>query len=287
MIKTNRWGLMVVIICCVLLLMNISKLRDIRISLKGIQNLQADTNSMKVNNLERLIVPARRLKIGNRIKMPRKGTAGKMWEIKDLYHIMVPMSDIEDISYFKSFYNDLEMEVICDGNNRRDGCDSYLEDEYVYDTLREKTRDMFQRYCESGQKHKVIAKMDCDTIIIDKEYFYKVIKFMADNGDKPMYYGNPLYRDYGGISMGGNFYAINEKAIEHLCSCKMEISDVSAEDLWFGDVMNNCTISKNLQGINRINYIFNDGRKILHKNYNAKGVSLELGRNINNDEESY
>ncbi|PVV03046.1 hypothetical protein BB560_002488 [Smittium megazygosporum] len=101
-----------------------------------------------------------------------------------------------------------------------------------------------------------------------------------DNGDKPIYYGNPLYRDYGGISMGGNFYALNQKAIEHLCSCKIELSDVVPEDRWFGDVINNCTQSKNLEGIHNINYMINDMSKILHKKYSEKGVSLQLGRNV-------
>ncbi|PVV03232.1 hypothetical protein BB560_002301 [Smittium megazygosporum] len=230
-----------------------------------------------------LVVNDKNLKIGNRIRLPEFDVVGNMWDLRGQYHIMVPMSKIEDISFFKSFYSDLETETICDIGDNREGCDSYLDKAYTYNTLKEKTRDMFRKYCNSGQKHKLVAKMDYDAIIIDKQYFYKVLKFMMDNSDKPMYYGNPFYRYYGGVSMGGNFYAINEKAIEHLCSCEMELSDVFAEDLWFGDVINNCTISKNLEGFDRINYIFNDGRKILHKNYNAKGVSLKLGRNINND----
>ncbi|PVU84889.1 hypothetical protein BB560_007232 [Smittium megazygosporum] len=231
-----------------------------------------------------LIVNDDELKIGNRIRLPKFKAEGDLWDLKGLYHIMVPMSKIEDIKYFKSFYSDLETEMICDGGNKRNGCDSYLKKEYDYFSLKHKTRDIFRRYCNSGQKHKVVAKMDFDTIVIDKKYLYNVLKFMIDNSDRPIYYGNPFLRDYGGVSMGGNFYALNQKAMEYLCSCKMELSDVFAEDLWFGDVINNCTISKNLEGIDRINYLYNDNNKIIHKDYDAKGVSLRLGRNINNDD---
>ncbi|PVU97031.1 hypothetical protein BB560_005774 [Smittium megazygosporum] len=280
MIRNKYLATLLFLVCCIILYINTRSFNKVKELERSVEI--EPQNFLSDDEFKNIVINDKKLKIGNRIKLPDTKPDGDLYDLKGQYHIMVPMSSIEDIKFFKSFYNDLETETICDLGDDRDGCDSYLDKKYNYYTLKQKTRDLFQKYCSSGQKHKLVAKMDYDAIIIDKQYFYKVLKFMMDNSDKPMYYGNPFYRDYGGISMGGNFYALNQKAMEYLCSCKMELSDVLAEDLWFGDVINNCTISKNLEGFDRINYIFNDQSKILHKNYNAKGVSLKLGRNINN-----
>ncbi|PVU96545.1 hypothetical protein BB561_001105 [Smittium simulii] len=220
----------------------------------------------------------KRLVSGRIIKLPEDLPDGRIIDLFDEYLFMVPMSKYEDIEFFKNFYSDLNTLIICDVDDNRDECDVNMESSYNYYTLREKTHDIFSKYCKFGKTHKLVAKMDFDAII-NKQYLYKVVKFMADNSDKRMYYGNAFFEPTG-IAMGGNFYALTEALLLDYCSCKTPLAYTQAEDLWFGRTINTCVKSKNLTEDEQINYIRNDGTKILHKNYVSNGVKLKLGKEV-------
>ncbi|PVU93497.1 hypothetical protein BB561_003251 [Smittium simulii] len=218
-----------------------------------------------------------RLEKGRVIRLPNLPT-GKIIDLYDEYLIMVPMSKYEDIDFFKNFYSDLNTLIICDIDDKREGCDVNMESTYNYNTLREKTHDIFSKYCKFGKTHKFLAKMDFDAII-NKQYLYKVVKFMADNSDKRMYFGNAFFESTG-IAMGGNFYALTERLVLDYCSCDTPLDHNNAEDLWFGRTINTCVKSKNLTDDEQIYFIRNDGSKIIHKDYVTNGVKLKLGKEV-------
>ncbi|PVV01083.1 hypothetical protein BB560_004514 [Smittium megazygosporum] len=227
-----------------------------------------------------IVVPDSRIQRGFQIKLPKKteGNNGKVYELYNDYIILVPMSKYEDVDFFKNFlHNDLNIFIVCDKDDFRAGCDANLDSNYSYTTLREKTHDMFSKYCMLGRTHNMVAKMDFDAII-NKDYLFGLTKFISDNKEKRIYYGNPFFRK-NGVAMGGNFYALSKQLMKDFCSCEhSRSSGALAEDLWFGETLNNCIIQKNFSGTDAILHLFNNQDKILHKVYSSNGVSLSLGR---------
>ncbi|OMJ20581.1 hypothetical protein AYI70_g4017 [Smittium culicis] len=119
--------------------------------------------------------------------------------------------------------------------------------------------------------------MDFDAIL-DKNYVHGVLKFIADNHHKYIYYGNLITR-YDTVFNGGNFYALSSSLFRHYCNCHVESPDSFEEDLWFGSVIKECLDAKSQY--KNLYYMQNDITKILHKEYFASGVQLKLGRKVN------
>ncbi|OLY79505.1 hypothetical protein AYI68_g6424 [Smittium mucronatum] len=208
-------------------------------------------------------------------KLPEKyyGPA-RIIDLYDQYQIIVPISKWDSIKFLKNFYSDLNIKVYCDADDNRDECDIRSNQTFDYYQLSNKTFDMFNYACKNLQGYKFYAKMDFDTYL-DKSYVYGVIKFVSDNSDRRIYYGNPILRS-GRIFNGGNFYAISGSLFRDYCSCDIRHPLHPYEDEWYGEVIKLCFNSKNYKNKNLI-YMKNDETKILHKHYNDDGVDLKLG----------
>ncbi|OLY82875.1 hypothetical protein AYI68_g2991 [Smittium mucronatum] len=209
------------------------------------------------------------------LKLPREyyGPA-KIIDLYDQYQIIIPISKYESISYLKNFYSDMNILTFCDFDDDRPECDIRSHQNYDYIHLSNKTLDMFDFACKNLPGYKFYAKMDFDTYV-DKSYLSGVIKFIADNADKNIYYGNPILR-HGRVFNGGNFYALSGSLFRDYCSCNIHLPKNYNEDEWFGDVLNRCFYSKNPHGTN-LYYMYNDMNKILHKSFTDGGVSITLG----------
>ncbi|OMJ19329.1 hypothetical protein AYI69_g6667 [Smittium culicis] len=214
----------------------------------------------------------------NTIKLPKEyyGPA-KVVDIIDEYQIMVPITTQESITFLNNMYSDMNILTFCDKDDGRNGCDIVSKNKYQYSTLTKKTFDMFNYTCNNLKKYKVYAKMDFDAYV-DKSYIHGVLKFMADNSDKYIYYGNPILRN-GNVFNGGNFYALSGAAFEEYCSCNLLSPDYYTEDQWFGDAVRLCLKEKHPE--KPIYYMLNDMDKVLHKEYKDIGVDVKLGRKIN------
>ncbi|OLY82963.1 hypothetical protein AYI68_g2908 [Smittium mucronatum] len=212
----------------------------------------------------------------NFIKLPEKFyVPGRIIDLYYQYQIIVPISKRESITFLKNFYSDLNVKVYCDVDDYRDGCDIRSDKSYKYHQLSYKTFDMFNYVCKNFEDFKIYAKMDFDAYI-DKNYVYGVLKFISDNSERMIYYGNPILRN-GKVFNGGNFYAISGSLFRDYCSCKIHPPKKPNEDEWFGEVLNNCFYSKNYINETLI-YMKNDMTKILHKHYTDDGVDIKLGR---------
>ncbi|PWA00997.1 hypothetical protein BB558_002931 [Smittium angustum] len=62
--------------------------------------------------------------------------------------------------------------------------------------------------------------------------------------------------------------------------CDIPEPDNWAEDYWFGRELEKCVKSKNPGKLEGTLHVINDMSKILHKEYTDIGVSLKLGRNV-------
>ncbi|OLY84855.1 hypothetical protein AYI68_g972 [Smittium mucronatum] len=205
---------------------------------------------------------------------------GQLTDLGQDYLIMVPLSKVENIVFLRNFYSDLNLVVICDADDNREGCDYHLKGNYEYGTLGQKTFDLFDFACKNFPGYKLYAKMDFDAYL-DKNYVHGVLKFMMDNIDKRIYYGNPYMKhEHMIVFMGGNFYALNAPLMADYCSCKIPDPDMFFEDEWYGHVLTNCTRSIKDGKDHEIHYMYNNMDKILHKEYKAQGVHVKLGRNI-------
>ncbi|OLY84417.1 hypothetical protein AYI68_g1418 [Smittium mucronatum] len=220
-------------------------------------------------------------KFVNYVRLPKEYYGpGKLSDLGEEYLVMVPISKVEDIVFLKNFYSDLNIKVICDLDDPREECDHHLPGNYKYGSLDKKTFDLFKYACENFKGYKMYAKMDFDAYL-DKNYAYGVIKFMMDNSDKRIYYGNPyMDKKVKKVFMGGNFYAITSPLMADYCSCNIPTPMSVPEDEWYGNVLTDCTKELNDGKNHQIQYMYNDMKKILHKEYRSSGVHLRLGRGV-------
>ncbi|OMJ12724.1 hypothetical protein AYI70_g8942 [Smittium culicis] len=127
--------------------------------------------------------------------------------------------------------------------------------------------------------------MDFDAYL-DKKYVRNVLKFMIDNSEKRIYYGNPyMKKENNVVFMGGNFYAFTQTLLNDYCTCKIPNIDMDYEDEWFGNVLSACTKSLDGGQKKEIKFMYNDMSKILHREYKGKGVELKLGRLVYDKED--
>ncbi|PWA00770.1 hypothetical protein BB558_003203 [Smittium angustum] len=197
--------------------------------------------------------------------------------LREQYLIMVPISKQESIGFFKNVYSDLNILIVCDADDNRSECDLQLNGNYEYKLLSHKIKEMLSVACNNLKGYKMYAKMDFDAYL-KKDYVANLIKFLIDNNERRIYYGNPIIRE-DHLFMSGNFYAFTEQLFNDYCSCKIPRPDVWNEDYWFGKELEKCVKSKNLTKTEGTLHIINDQSKILHKKYTDIGVSLKLGRN--------
>lgn len=248
-------------------------------SVKNQKVQKANSWYMTDKEFEETIVEAKGLAYGNKIEMPKYNYTMNMLEIYNDYLLLVPLSGFEDIRFYKSIYRDMNMLFICDKGDERNGCDIYLDKTYDSSTLKEKTFEIFESYCLQEKQFKVVAKVDSGSII-DKFYLYQIVKFMADNSDKRIYFGNPVYLDFG-AAMTSRFYAMTQSLMDEYCSCEHPLLDVESEDMWFGKTLNNCLKSKNYKTGNSINLLTCDLKYIEHNTLEHPGVSIKIGSDIN------
>ncbi|PVV03047.1 hypothetical protein BB560_002489 [Smittium megazygosporum] len=156
--RNNYIAILLILLCFIMIFINTSGVYNIQRSDSAVE--KKPNYFFSEDEFKKLMINDTKLKMGNEISLPKLEADGELWDLKDQYHIMVPLSDIEDIAFFKSFYNDLEVEIVCDKNDKRKSCDRHLSDNYSYYTLNKKTHELFQGYCNSEIKHKIIAKMD-------------------------------------------------------------------------------------------------------------------------------
>ncbi|OMJ08430.1 hypothetical protein AYI70_g11557 [Smittium culicis] len=198
------------------------------------------------------------------------------------YLIMVPISKIESITFLRNFYSDLNLLVMCDSDDTRPGCDHHLPGKYEYGTLNMKTFDLIQYACKNFPGYKMYAKMDFDAYL-NKDYLHGVIKFISDNNDKRIYYGNSfMSKEYHVVFMGGNFYAVSGLLMQDLCTCGIPLPDMYLEDHWFGVVVANCT-TRFKDDKHEVHYMYNNGDMIRHKEYKDDGVLVKLGRHVKHE----
>ncbi|PVU88225.1 hypothetical protein BB559_005682 [Furculomyces boomerangus] len=169
---------------------------------------------------------------------------------------MIPISKQESIEFFKNLYSDRNVMTICDADDNRKECDLRLTGNYQYNTLPQKVKEMLSVACNSLRGYKMYAKMDFDAYM-KKDYVAKVIKFLTDNNERRIYYGNPIYR-HDQFFMGGNFYAFTEQLFNDYCSCDIPEPDNWAEDYWFGRELEKCVKSKNPGKLEGTLHVIND-----------------------------
>ncbi|OMJ12725.1 hypothetical protein AYI70_g8943 [Smittium culicis] len=189
------------------------------------------------------------------------------------------MSKEESISYLKNVYSDLNIVTLCDFDDKRSGCDHHLPKNYTYDNLNEKMFDIFNYTCRNFPGYKVYAKMDFDAYV-NKSYATSVLKFMIDNSEKRIYYGNPFKKSENIVFMGGHFYAFTVPLLNNYCKCNVKKPEMFYEDEWLGHTLNNCTRLLNNGKSNLIHYMYMEEDKILHKEARFKGVKLDMGHTV-------
>ncbi|OLY81296.1 hypothetical protein AYI68_g4605 [Smittium mucronatum] len=191
--------------------------------------------------------------------------------------VAIPVSPKEDIEWLKNVYSDLNFVTFCDKDDLREQCVYRMDENYEYENLSRKTRDIFNILCRSLDEYKAFAKLDFDTLL-DKEYIYSVFSFLLENHSRLLYFGSPMSCAGGSyVSMNGQFYAISHGILSKYCNCDTSNDWISSEDFWFGHIIHKCTSRGGILNINSIeNYKIN-GSKIFHKGYNANGVVLSMG----------
>ncbi|OMJ08719.1 hypothetical protein AYI69_g10968 [Smittium culicis] len=137
---------------------------------------------------------------------------------------------------------------------------------------------MFDTICNNYTDYKAIVKVDLDTYF-DKNYVLSVLKFLSENSEKRIYFGNPrLYSNK--LYFEGRFYAMTQKLVEDYCKCKPSVPKINPEDVWLSHTIADCLSKDPSVNIENIHHMLNDETKIYHKEYKIKGLHLKLGRNI-------
>ncbi|PVV00965.1 hypothetical protein BB560_004634 [Smittium megazygosporum] len=248
-----------------------------------------NTESWKLTNeeLKNLTYFDKRNKV-NMLPTPIMKHNHSIIELFDDYLITLPIADYESIQWVKNIYSDMNIKIICDGNDSREDCDIKLGQKYDYDTLYKKTYFSMDYICKNiynktDKKIKFFAKMDFD-VMVNKNYLYSVIKFISDNSHLRIYFGNssPL-RDREGVEMNGQFYAISGALLDEYCSCNIPEAQGNGEDLWFALALHKCIADKYPPEERRMFYIENSRDWVKHAKYIDKGVQLVLGRHALKD----
>ncbi|OLY80043.1 hypothetical protein AYI68_g5871 [Smittium mucronatum] len=203
--------------------------------------------------------------------------------LKSDYVILIPIAKTESIDFIKNIYSDMNIKFFCDADDTRENCDFRSESKYQYNTLTQKTFDMFNIICNNTLEYKTYLKMDFDAYI-DKKYVNSALKLMIDNEEKHLYYG-VLTDNHNVYYMQGRFYGTTRRLLQDFCEIKDEVDFFYAEDVWFGNVTQ--IIRKKIREIGTgkdLIFMGVDETKVIHKKFKDKGVYLHLGRHLSDSE---
>lgn len=181
------------------------------------------------------------------------------------------MSNSSSYTFLKQFKIFPNIKTVCDRDTSCELCDITLDRYCVYETLPEKTMDMFKTVIEVMPDETVFLTYD-DDVVVDYDYVLSVVERLEQSGH--IYLGDPIAcagKASGKADaqcMNGKFYGVSRSVAECFAYMVQESDCVTpSEDVFFGStVYNKCKY---------INYEYASG-KIWHKNFEFKHSSCIL-----------
>jgi hypothetical protein len=191
---------------------------------------------------------------------------------------LVPVSNSSSYTFMKQMRIFPYVRTVCDHDTIFPHCDISLDENYVYDTLPAKTKDMFRKVVQAYPDENVFIKYD-DDVIVDYDYVLSVVSDVEKSGK--MYLGDPMrcvrYKD--ARCMNGKFYAVS-RSIAECFAYLVDDGDTAVstlEDVFFGTVVyGKCSY---------LGYEYKSDleKMIWHKIYHNQSVCIRLSHKHDHD----